>query len=628
MKIPFFSNTCIFDFAMMFCKHFSRNDELKQMIKKSRLLFIAFLLVAACNQETEAPIYTLATQVIPANGGSVSPEAGEYEENATVDLYATPNDEYVFSGWSGSLSETTNPVTLEMTSDKTITAEFVKKQYELAVTIAGEGTVEESISDLDGAYESGTVVELIAKPAEGWQFKEWTGEASGSDNPLVLTINEAKAINATFIKKTYSLEVTIEGNGTMTEAVVEGVKVGDVYEHGTVLNLEAVPATGWEFVEWTGDISATTISVEITMDTLKQIGLLFRKSKFEYTVSTVLTGYDIIWGFDFLEENSLIFTEKTGNIYVHRNDKTEKLGGFPTAEVNSAGQGGLLDIAVPPDYQETGWVYTVFSKKSSTSTVGGHLTLIRFKINGTTITDIENIFEITETSTRNGHYGSRIAFTQNHLFLSVGEGSPSLGGADSPYQNAQNIDTYWGKIHRIHYDGSIPTDNPVFEGQSAPNSIYSIGHRNPQGLTINPMDGSVWSSEHGPKGGDEINVILPGKNYGWPLVSYGVNYNNSDISGKSHSGYEEPLYFWDPSIATSNIDFIENKSSAWFGNLLVAGLKTKSIFRLEYTQGSLNQVERIELGSRVRNVKEKGDGSIYISLESPGSIIALVPNFD
>jgi len=598
------------------------------MIKRSKLLFIALLLVISCNKETDPPIYTLTTHVIPPDGGSISPDTGEYEENATVDLYATPNDEYVFSRWSGSLSETSNPITLKMTSNKTITAEFVKKQYELTITIEGEGTIEESISGLDGAYESGTAITLTANSAVGWEFKEWGGDASGSNNPVEITISDAMSVTATFIKKTYDLEVTIEGKGTITETVVDGMKVDDAYEHGTVLNLEAVPADGWEFVEWTGDISANTASTQLTMDTLKQVGLLFRKSKFEYTVSTLLTGYDIIWGFDFLDENSLIFTEKTGNIYVHRNDQTEKLAGFPSVDINSEGQGGLLDIAVPPNYQETGWVYTVFSKKNSTSTVGGNLTLIRFKINGTTITDVENIFEITETSTRNGHYGSRIAFTQNHLFLSVGEGSPSLGGADSPYQNAQNIDTHWGKIHRFYYDGSIPSDNPMFEGQSAPNSIYSMGHRNPQGLAIHPTDGSVWSSEHGPKGGDEINIILSGKNYGWPLVSYGVNYNNSDISGKSHAGYEEPLFYWDPSIATSNIDFIENKSSAWFGNLLVAGLKTQSIYRLEYINGSLNQMERIELGSRVRNVKENWDGSIYISLEGPGRIIVLTPNQD
>ena len=598
-------------------------------MKKSQLLLIAIFFVLSCKEEPDPPrLYTLTTQVTPMEGGSISPTVGEYEENTSIEVLATPNDEYVFSGWSGTLSGASNPASLVMNGDKNITAEFVKKQYALTITIDGEGTVEESTNSLEAAYESGTVVTLSAKPAEGWEFAAWEGDASGINNPIELTIDDAKSVIATFIKKTYGLQVNISGKGTFTASLVNGNQVYNSYEHGTVLNLEAVPDNGWEFVEWTGDISGNAVVAQITMDTLKQVDLLFRKSTFDYTIGELLTGYNIIWGFDFLDDNSLIFTEKTGNIYLHENDQTMKLNGFPSADVNAAGQGGLLDIAVPPNHKETGWIYTVFTKMNNTTTVGANLTLVRFKLNGTTITDLEYLFEITETSTRNGHYGSRIAFTQDHLFLSVGEGSPSLGGINSPYQNAQNIDTYWGKIHRFHYDGTIPSDNPKFAGQSGVNSIFSMGHRNPQGLTVNPTDGSVWSSEHGPMGGDEINIILPGKNYGWPLVSYGINYNGSDISGKSHNGYEEPLFYWDPSIATSNIDFIENKTSAWFGNLLVAGLKTKSIFRLEHTNGVLRQVERIALGSRVRNVKEKGDGSIYVSLENPGRIIVLIPNLE
>ena len=496
--------------------------------------------------------------------------------------------------------------------------------YVLSTKVSPEGGG--AISPLTGEYEFGTEVTLLATPTEGWEFKEWGGDVSGTQNPIELLVDGAKSVTAIFKKNAYTLNVTIEGSGTYVETIISGSKVNNKYEHGTFLKLEAVPDNGWEFVEWTGDISQKSSTTEITMDTMKQVGLLFRKSEFEYTISTLLTGYDIIWGLDFLDENSLIFTEKTGNIYVHKNDQTFKLDGFPIADVNSASQGGLLDIAVPPNYKETRWIYTVFTKKDNASAVGANLTLIRFKVNNTSITNIEYLFEIQETSTRNGHYGSRIAFTQDHLFLSVGEGSPSQGGVSSPYQNAQNIDTYWGKIHRFNHDGSIPSDNPLFEGQSVPNSIFSMGHRNPQGLTINPTDGSVWSSEHGPKGGDEINIILPGKNYGWPLVSYGVNYDNSDISGKSHNGYQEPLYFWDPSIATSNIDFIECRTSAWSGNLLVAGLKSTSIFRLEHTEGILQQVERIDLGSRVRDVQEKNDGSIYISLEGPGRIVTLIPN--
>jgi len=342
-------------------------------------------------------------------------------------------------------------------------------------------------------------------------------------------------------------------------------------------------------------------------------------------IDTILIGYQIIWGMDFLPDGDLIFTERKGNLYRRDGETITEITGFP--EVRDRGQGGLLDIRVHPNYQENNWIYASYSASGNNGR--GQLKLVRFRITDNRVTDIENIFSADETNSWDGHYGSRIEFdVENHLYLSIGEGgSGTLGGPNATNKNAQNLNSAWGKIHRLMDDGSIPSDNPLFPGNTGPTSVFSYGHRNPQGLAINPETGELWETEHGPRGGDEINVIKKGSNYGWPIYSYGVNYNGSTIPSTHGEGMTEPLFTWTPSIATCGISFItSDRFKSFKGNLLVTGLVSKDLHRYVITGNKVTEAEPLLTNAgRVRDVAQAPDGSIYVSVEGPGRIIQIIP---
>jgi aldose sugar dehydrogenase len=345
----------------------------------------------------------------------------------------------------------------------------------------------------------------------------------------------------------------------------------------------------------------------------------------QLTQKTILTGYEIIWGMDFLPNGDLIFGEKQGKIYRKSNDTVTELTGFP--EVFASGQGGLLDIRVHPDYSKNGWIYASFSVKNPSG--GGLLRLIRFNISNNQVVNVENIFTTNGSNTWLGHFGSRIAFDKsNYVYLSIGEGGPgTYGGQNTINKNAQDITSSWGKIHRLKDDGTIPSDNPVIDN-IGPSSVFSYGHRNPQGLAINPWTGDLWESEHGPMGGDEINIIKAGANYGWPYYSLGLNYDGTKISdGHTAPGITEPIYDWVPSIATCGIAFItSNKFKSWKGSLLVSGLVSKKLVRCIVKDNKITGEETIlNDQGRVRNVIQAPDGSIYVSVEEPGRVIQLIP---
>ncbi len=345
----------------------------------------------------------------------------------------------------------------------------------------------------------------------------------------------------------------------------------------------------------------------------------------QLTIKTIITGYEIIWGMDFLPDGDLIFGEKQGKIYRKSGETVTEISGFP--EVRSSGQGGLLDIRVHPDYSENGWIYACYA--ASNPAGGGQLKLIRFKIINDQIQNIENIFSTNGSNTWNGHYGSRIVFDKaKYLYLSAGEGGVgSYGGPNTTNTNAQDMTSLCGKIHRLNDDGTIPADNPVI-GNAGPASIYTFGHRNPQGLTIHPVTGEIWETEHGPKGGDEVNIITRGANYGWPVYSVGINYDGTTISsGHTAAGITAPVYTWTPSVATCGIAFItSDKFKSWKGNLLVAGLASQKLFRCVVKSNKITEEDILLSDSgRVRNVVQAPDGSIYVSVENPGRIIQITP---
>jgi glucose/arabinose dehydrogenase len=342
------------------------------------------------------------------------------------------------------------------------------------------------------------------------------------------------------------------------------------------------------------------------------------------TISTLLTGYEIIWGFDFLPNGDMLFTEKRGKIYRYSAGAVSELTGFPS--VRSNGQGGLLDVRVHPDYASNGWVYACYA---ATATNGsGELRVIRFKIAGNAVQSIENIFQTGGGNTWNGHYGSRIAFDANRLlYLSVGEGgSGSYGGPTASNKNSSTTTSAWGKIHRMTATGGIPSDNPVLPGQSTATTIFAYGIRNPQGMIVNPTTGAIWESEHGPKGGDEINIINAGANYGWPFYSLGVNYDNNVISqGHVAPGIVAPSFFWTPSIGVAGIAFITHNSfKAWKGNLLVGGLASQRLHRCVVNGTTISSTETVDgINGRVRHVAQAPDGSVYVAIEGPGRIIKI-----
>ncbi|KAB7731808.1 PQQ-dependent sugar dehydrogenase [Rudanella paleaurantiibacter] len=345
-------------------------------------------------------------------------------------------------------------------------------------------------------------------------------------------------------------------------------------------------------------------------------------------MQTILTGYQIIWGMDFLPNGDLLFTEKQGRVYRYTNNTATELTGFP-ADVNARGQGGLLDLRVHPNYASNGWVYAVYSS-APTGNGPTQLNLARFKVSGNQITDLSTIFKTSATNTWQGHYGGRIEFDRDGLlYLSVGEGgSGTYGGPNAPNQNGQNLNSDWGKIHRLTDSGGIPANNPILPGRTTPSTIFSYGHRNPQGMALNPTTGDIWATEHGPRGGDEVNIIQAGRNYGWPVVSNGLNYDGSVISSSpTRQGVQAPIFTWTPSMGPSGLAFLTSETfKGWKGDLMVGGLALTYLSRCDVRDNTITGEEKLlDRQGRVRCVRQGPDGNLYISLENPGRIIRIVP---
>lgn len=344
-------------------------------------------------------------------------------------------------------------------------------------------------------------------------------------------------------------------------------------------------------------------------------------------IDTLLSGYEIIWGMDFFPNGDLIFNEKKGSLYIRTvAGNIIEIKGLPT--INTGAQGGFLDLCIHPNYLQNGWIYCTYAGLSRNGIAEGSWNLARFKILNNTVSDWQILMVSNSLNTWGGHYGSRIVFdSKGYLFVSVGEGgTTSYGGVNSPNLNAQNVQSTWGKVHRVYDDGTVPLDNPILKGNAGPTSIYSYGHRNPQGLAINPNNGDLWESEHGPRGGDELNIIKKGANYGWPLVSTGLNYDGTVISSNPLlDGIEPAIYTWTPSIAPCGMTFITSNSfKKWKGNLLVASLAYTYLAKCVIENNKVvNETKLLDGIGRVRNVKQAPDGSIYVSVEGPGRIIKI-----
>ncbi len=335
-------------------------------------------------------------------------------------------------------------------------------------------------------------------------------------------------------------------------------------------------------------------------------------------VDTLYTSFQNPWGMTWLGDGTMLVTEKKGEILIFKDDKYtgQKVQGLPA--VYSNGQAGLLDIATHPNFSQNRWIYISYAKVVPG---GGATTIARFKLNGSTATNFEELIVTTPASTSGTHYGSRIVFdNDNFLYFSNGErGSQN---------NAQDLKNSHGKIHRIRDDGRIPSDNPFVTTAGAIPSIWTFGNRNPQGLYFDKAANRLWEVEHGPRGGDELNLLEKGKNYGWPVITYGINYNGTPITDiTAKEGMEQPVKYWTPSIATCGMTMVtSDRYPAWKGNMLVAALAATHIARVELNGTRATGEEKILQGiGRVRQVAQSPDGYIYAVTEGTVLLIKLLP---
>lgn len=324
------------------------------------------------------------------------------------------------------------------------------------------------------------------------------------------------------------------------------------------------------------------------------------------------------WGIAFLPDGRVLVTERAGKILIFKNGKllSEQIENVPA--VFAEGQGGLLDIQLHPDYSSNGWLYLTYSKPGQG---GAGTTLARTKLDGNKLTEFKELFSAQPFVNSGAHFGSRIAFDgQGYIFISSGE--------RGTMENAQNLGNHLGKIIRLHDDGRVPTDNPFVNQAGAKPEIWSYGHRNPQGLVYDKKNNTLWDHEHGPKGGDELNIVVKGKNYGWPVITFGINYDGNPISDEnSKEGMEQPVTYWVPSIAPCGMAQVTgDKFANWKGNLLIGALAFQHVARVEIESGKyVKQEKLLDKIARVRAISESPDGFIYVATESPGMLIKLSP---
>ena len=336
----------------------------------------------------------------------------------------------------------------------------------------------------------------------------------------------------------------------------------------------------------------------------------------------VTEGLETPWALAFLPDGRKLVTERQGRLRIldaaWKLDP-ESIRGIPT--VVPSNQGGLLDVAPAPDFETSGWIYLSYSAPAPGDSKIAMTKISRGRIADNKWIDEETIFEANPKHyTKSGvHFGSRIVFDRGHVFFSIGE----RGDKDK----AQDIGLPNGKIYRVLPDGKIPADNPFADRKDALAAVWSYGHRNPQGLVVDPRDHAIYETEHGPRGGDEFNRIRKGANYGWPVASFGMNYNGTPLTALTEKeGFEPPLHHWTPSIATCGLAFYDgDKFPEWKNDFFAGGLQG-TVHRLRMRDGKVIEDEVVFEGmGRVRDVRCGPDGFLYVVLNNPDRIVRLVP---
>jgi glucose/arabinose dehydrogenase len=333
-------------------------------------------------------------------------------------------------------------------------------------------------------------------------------------------------------------------------------------------------------------------------------------------VETFAKGLQNPWGLAFLPDGRMLVTERPGRLRIVAKDGTlsEPLKGVP--EVFAVGQGGLLDVALDPQFASNQLVYITYAEPGE----GGAGTAVaRGKLGQDSLENVEVIFRQKPKVDGGNHFGGRLAFAPDgKLFVTLGE--------RFKFEPAQDLSVDLGKIVRINPDGSVPKDNPFVGKEGALPEIWSYGHRNPQGAAIHPETGKLWENEFGPLGGDELNVPQPGKNYGWPVVSWGKHYDGKDIPDPpTHPEFADAIYHWNPVISPSGMTFYTADAiPGWKGNLLIGGLSSEAIVRLTLDGETVTSEERLPMGTRIRDVVQGPDGAVYaLTDERDGKILRL-----
>ncbi|MBM5572649.1 MULTISPECIES: PQQ-dependent sugar dehydrogenase [Deefgea] len=353
---------------------------------------------------------------------------------------------------------------------------------------------------------------------------------------------------------------------------------------------------------------------------------VIRSERHDFRVQTLTRGLAHPWGLAFLPDGRMLVTEREGRlrlISAKGELDPRPVAGVPT--VVASGQGGLLDVALHPNFAQNRWVYFSYAgqegRGASTQVARGQWLS---DAKGHRLENIQQIYRQRPGSGAGVHFGSRLVFDRSGMLLIT-------QGDRGEKDRAQQLNDLAGKAVRLHDDGRFPTDNPFRQRSDARPEVYSYGHRNMQGAAINPVSGELWSTEHGPQGGDELNIVRAGRNYGWPVITYGVNYGiGTQIGeGSAKAGMEQPIYQWTPSIAPSGLAFYQGKAfPQWQGNLFLGALKYQMLVRLELDGGRVVHEERLlknQFG-RIRDVRVGPDGLLYLLTdEADGALLRLVP---
>lgn len=344
-----------------------------------------------------------------------------------------------------------------------------------------------------------------------------------------------------------------------------------------------------------------------------------------WTTETLAQGLEHPWGLDFLPDGSMLVTERPGRLRLVGADGeiSEPISGVP--EVDARKQGGLLDVTVAPDFETSRTIFLSFSEPHDDGTNNTAVARARLGDDAAALEDVQVIFSQYPNVESTGHFGSRIVFQdEDTIWVTMGDRQ-----GDPVRRNAQDPTNLIGTVARINIDGSVPEDNPFVGHEENAPEIWSYGHRNIQAAAVHPETGHLWTIEHGPRGGDELNRPEAGKNYGWPAISYGIEYRGGAVyEGKTEAeGMEQPVYYWDPVIAPAGAAFYTgNAFPVWQGDLFVGGLRTARVSRLVMEDGRVAAEEWLEIGHRVRDVVQGPDGFLYlITDEADGRVMRIVP---